>query len=170
MLINLTDIFTSEQKVEELTVTYEPDTFTVSSGTYEIVSKTPLFLRLENTGKGKAKVTGHMELTLSLVCDRCLKPVEALVKIQIEETISEEELAHPDDADEFFYIEDMKLDVEKLVSNEILINWPPKVLCRQDCKGICKICGKDLNLGECGCDDFVPDPRMAVIKDIFNAG
>ena len=46
---------------------------------------------------------------------------------------------------------------------------PVKVLCRPDCKEICKKCGHNLNDGDCGCDTFVPDPRMAAIKDIFNA-
>jgi uncharacterized protein len=62
-----------------------------------------------------------------------------------------------------------QLNVDDLLTNEIVINWPMKVLCKPDCKGICRQCGKDLNTGTCGCDTFVPDPRMAVIKDIFDA-
>ena len=58
--------------------------------------------------------------------------------------------------------------VEELLRNEIVINWPMKILCRPDCRGICRQCGQDLNTGTCDCDTFVPDPRMAVIKDIFN--
>jgi uncharacterized protein len=170
MLLNLTDIFTSEQKVAERQISYEPDTYTSAGQIYEIIDKSPVTFRLVNNGKGKATVSGHMDLTLSMVCDRCLRQVDVPVSFDFEEHISEEELDNPDDADTFFYMEGFKLDTEKLLSNEILINWPPKVLCKEDCKGICKQCGKDLNLGDCGCDDFVPDPRMAVIKDIFNAG
>ncbi|MBE5869750.1 MAG: DUF177 domain-containing protein [Lachnospiraceae bacterium] len=170
MLLNLTDIFTSEQKTVEKQVDYEPDSYIRSGETYEITCKEPVVFRLANTGKGKAVISGHMDLTLSMVCDRCLKPVPVPLSFDFEEHISEDMLNDPDDADEFFYMEGYKLDTEKLLGNEILINWPPKVLCKEDCKGICKKCGKDLNLGDCGCDDFVPDPRMAVIKDIFNAG
>ena len=61
------------------------------------------------------------------------------------------------------------LNVDELIKNELLLNWPLKVLCREDCRGICKTCGRNLNDGGCGCDDFVPDPRMAAIKDLFNA-
>ena len=43
-----------------------------------------------------------------------------------------------------------------------------KFLCRPDCKGLCSVCGKDLNEGACGCDTFVPDPRLAAIRDILN--
>ena len=67
------------------------------------------------------------------------------------------------------FMEGYQLNVEQLIYSEIIINWPMKVLCNENCKGICKICGQNLNEGMCTCDDFVPDPRMSGIKDIFNA-
>lgn len=73
-----------------------------------------------------------------------------------------------DDGD-FDVMEGYQLNVDVLVYNELLMNQPEKVLCKPDCKGICMKCGKDLNEGECGCDTFVPDPRMAVLQDIFKA-
>ncbi len=48
-----------------------------------------------------------------------------------------------------------ELDVDKLVYAEILVNWPMRVLCKDDCKGICKVCGMNLNKGTCSCDSFV---------------
>ena len=57
--------------------------------------------------------------------------------------------------------------MDKLVLDEILVNWPDKVLCSEDCKGVCGSCGKDLNLGTCDCQDTGLDLRMAVIQDIF---
>ena len=62
-----------------------------------------------------------------------------------------------------------ELDTEILIYNELLMSLPMKVLCKETCKGLCPVCGKNRNDGECGCDTFVPDPRMAAIKDIFNA-
>ena len=56
----------------------------------------------------------------------------------------------------------------ELVYSEILVNWPLRVLCKEDCKGICSICGKNLNHGTCDCDHTDLDPRMAQIRDIFN--
>ena len=47
--------------------------------------------------------------------------------------------------------------------------WPTKTLCDENCKGICKKCGKNLNNEKCECDDFVPDVRLANLMDIFNA-
>ena len=71
------------------------------------------------------------------------------------------------DLDETSYIDHSSLDVDRLVSDELLIHFPMKILCREDCKGICFKCGKDLNLGECGCDRESLDPRMSAIRDIF---
>ena len=59
--------------------------------------------------------------------------------------------------------------LDAFMESEISFNMPTKILCKPDCKGICKVCGKNLNEGDCGCDQFVPDPRMAAIKDIYDA-
>ena len=73
------------------------------------------------------------------------------------------------ETDEYPYLSGYELDTDVLIGNEILVNWPVKILCKEDCKGICPKCGRDLNQGDCGCDTFEPDPRMAVLKDIFIA-
>ena len=60
------------------------------------------------------------------------------------------------------------LYVELLIRNELLVQWPIRVLCKDDCKGICSRCGANLNVQTCDCDTAVPDPRMAAIRDIFS--
>ena len=76
-------------------------------------------------------------------------------------------VSNDEEDDEMPEMEGYQLNVETLVYDEILLNWPMKILCRPDCKGVCPVCGRNLNDGECGCDTFVPDPRMAALKDIF---
>ena len=66
------------------------------------------------------------------------------------------------------YIDGYQLDVDALVRNELFVHMPLRVLCKEDCKGICKRCGTNLNLGTCDCDATELDPRMAAILDIFN--
>ena len=80
----------------------------------------------------------------------------------------EAEVSEEEDTEQSF-MDGWQLDVEAFVYDEILVNWPAKILCKEDCKGICPVCGQNRNLKECGCDTFVPDPRMAAIQDIFNA-
>ena len=65
------------------------------------------------------------------------------------------------------YIDGYSLDVEQLVYNELLVGWPTKILCSEDCKGICNVCGQNLNKGTCNCEDTGLDPRMSVIRDVF---
>ena len=72
------------------------------------------------------------------------------------------------ETDEQNYIDGYNLDVDKLVYDEILINLPMKILCKEDCNGICNRCGANLNIETCDCDREVLDPRMSVIRDIFN--
>ena len=85
----------------------------------------------------------------------------------VEEDVPEESVAEPEAKEEKDYIDGYNLDVDKLVFGEILISMPGKTLCKEDCKGICLICGANLNKGECGCDRDILDPRMSVFKDIL---
>ena len=83
---------------------------------------------------------------------------------------TEIDMNHPADSeDEMPYVSGYSLDVDLFVSDELYVNMPMQVLCKEDCKGLCPKCGKDLNKGDCGCDKTVLDPRMAKILDIFNA-
>ena len=110
-------------------------------------------------------------------CDRCLKDVKVSVSADFAHQVTSpdqekgatEEASDDTSDEEQNFVSGYELDTDALISNEILIHMPVKVLCKDDCKGICSVCGHDLNEGECGCDRFVPDPRMAAIKDIFNA-
>lgn len=170
MLLNLTDMLSSEEKTEQKQIPYEADVFESGLESYSILKKTPLALTIQTIGKGKVLLKGKISLTLSMNCGRCLKEVPYELALGFEEHVSKEEIeAKESDGEDKNFLQGFQLDTEKLIHNEVLMNLPMKVLCRKDCKGICKQCGKDLNLGECGCDDFVPDPRMAMIKDIFHA-
>lgn len=168
MLLNLTDVFTTEGSVEEKQCDYEKDVFTCQLGRFPIMEKTPVSLKLSNIGQEKALVEGSCIIKLQMQCDRCLKELEHTFEIAFSHDVIPSMESSEDDSDETEFMEGYNLDIETLIDNEILLNWPMKILCKDDCKGICKVCGKNLNEGSCGCDDFVPDPRMASIMDIFN--
>ncbi len=170
MLINLTDVFTSEGKVVRKTIPLELTEFRYGSGTFPITEASPVQLTMSNLGVGKALVEGTAEVALLMECDRCLEPVSVSLKLAFSREVTSPDTADSAQLEENEDIlEGSQLNIETLINNEILMNLPDKVLCRPDCKGICKLCGQNLNEGECGCDDFVPDPRLAAIKDIFNA-
>ena len=171
MLINLTDVLTSEGKTEEQQISIEMTSFSNGLEQYSILEKTPLDLCISNIEKGKARIEGRAKIVLKMNCDRCLKEVDEVLNLDFfREVFAPDEIAESTDekCDQTF-MDGYQLNVEDLINDEILLSLPMKVLCKEDCKGICRQCGKDLNEGECGCDTFVLDPRMAVIKDIFNA-
>lgn len=171
MLVNLTDIFSSEQKTVTKDVVYEPDTVTVYGVVYDILSKEPVVLTLKNTGKGKVLVSAKTSFEFELNCDRCLKPVKYIMMIDTQQEVISPDYSEEidEDAEQTAFMEGYQLKVDDLIYSDIVLNWPMKILCREECKGICRICGKDLNTGECGCDTFVPSPGLAGIKEIFNA-
>ena len=65
------------------------------------------------------------------------------------------------------FVDGSSLNVDKLILEEVIPLLPTKVLCGEDCRGLCPVCGTNLNKEECGCDRAVKDPRMAAIQDIF---
>ncbi len=132
-----------------------------------------LSLCIRNTGNKVLEISGKMELDAIIPCSRCLEDVRTTIHLDIfrklDMKLSEDDRIKA--LDENSYIADYTLDVDGLVYDELLTVWPMKVLCREDCKGICMKCGKNLNEGDCGCDRTVLDPRMAAIRDIFrNSG
>ena len=100
-----------------------------------------------------------------VVADYEVVPIPVEIDEKIDMKQSDEERAR--ELNEQFYVSGYNLDVDRLVGNELTLNLPMKVLCREDCKGICNRCGTNLNYGTCDCDTRSLDPRMSVIQDIF---
>ncbi len=170
MLVNLTDVFTSEGKTEERDVELDFIEFRAGSEVYPVVAKEPVHLVLTNIGQSKANIQGHVNVTLKMQCARCLQDVDQLFTISFEHDVVSPDVEGNEDADDDQnFIEGYQLNVDDLIISEIFNNWPLRVLCQDDCKGICSVCGKNLNHGTCSCDTFVPDPRMAKFMDIFEA-
>lgn len=169
MLINLTELFSRDGKEKHYTLDIGMDTFKAPDGVYDIVSKEPVGLHIQNLGKRRLMVEGKANLVLQIPCDRCLEPVNVPLDLTISEELDmsktdEERVA---DLDEQPYVSGYNLDVDQLLCNELLLNLPMKVLCKEDCQGICNRCGTNLNHGTCSCEQHSPDPRMSVIQDLF---
>lgn len=170
MLVNLSDVLTSEGRQISEEAVLEMTGFESRAGSFEIMEKSPVKLTVTNIEPGKARVEGSVKLTFRTVCDRCLTEVPTILDLKFERTVASPETAEDDDADDLSFMEGYQLNVETFVYHEIIGNWPAKILCKEDCKGLCPVCGQNLNERDCGCDTFVPDPRMAVIQDIFRRG
>lgn len=169
MLINLSELFSVEGKVKTYTCDLDVSQFQGPDGPCEIVEKQPAVLEIINQGNKVFAVKGAVQLTLELPCSRCLEPVAVPFSLELDEKIDikQTDQERIEALDEQFYVKGYNLDVDQLVGNELMLNLPMKVLCADDCKGICNRCGTNLNRGTCDCDTRSPDPRMSVIQDIF---
>lgn len=169
MLINLTELFSRDGKEKTYACDIDMDQLHTTEADFDIVSREPVELHIRNLGERKLLLQGQAKLTLQIPCDRCLDPVDWPFELSLEEELdlskTEEECAG--ELDEQPYVSGYNLDVDRLLSNELLLNLPMKVLCREDCKGMCNRCGANLNHTKCSCDTSSPDPRMSVIQDLF---
>ena len=118
-------------------------------------------------------VNGHLETRAQVECDRCLKPVELPVNADFTleyitgsdyESSQAAELTEAEMSVSVFDGE--VIDVDEVVKEQILLAVPTRMLCREDCKGICPECGTDLNSGECACKKDDIDPRWAALKNL----
>ena len=169
MLINLSEVLSEHHKTIEKDCQIEMNEFVSDFGKFPIVKKGPAHIVIEHVKNRELLIKGKAELTIVIPCDRCLEDVETQFHLDFEKNVDlmESSDAKIDELDEKNYIDGYHLDVDKLLYNEILIGWPMKILCSDDCKGICNVCGQNLNEGTCDCEDTGLDPRMSVIRDVF---
>ena len=78
-------------------------------------------------------------------------------------------LAEEDSSDspELFVLKGDELDLDEVLSTCFILDMETKFLCKEDCKGLCPSCGKNLNLGPCGCRKEI-DPRFAVLEQLLD--
>jgi uncharacterized protein len=117
-------------------------------------------------------VSGHVDTRAQIECDRCLQPVEAPVSADFTldyitgSEYESSEVAELTEAEMSVAVFDGEgLDVDEIVKEQILLAVPTRMLCREDCKGICPECGIDRNTGECSCGADNIDPRWAALKN-----
>ena len=110
------------------------------------------------------RVTGTIEAVKTFVCDRCLTECRNAQS----QPFSEDFAREADDEEEVNVFEGDMIDIRTLVRNTLIASQPLSNICKPDCKGLCPVCGHNLNEGDCGCDRFVPDPRMAALQQLLN--
>ena len=119
---------------------------------------------------------GYMRLTLSVtlpystVCARCARDVEGDFEISFERTVVPEGMV--EDAEEkeedFVVVKNGMLDIDEQLVEVLLLDFPTRVLCKEDCKGLCQKCGKDLNEGPCDCPTGEINPAFAKLLQMFD--
>ena len=119
---------------------------------------------------------GYMRMSLEMSvdyvaeCARCLSPVNGKFSLSLEKTVAPRSLLlglDEDKLDDYAIIEDGFLDMDEQLRTQLEMEFPLRFLCREDCKGLCQRCGKNLNDGSCDCSDKEIDPRLAPLQKIL---
>ena len=138
-------------------------------------------LALTNAGEG-ILATGLVSAAVVGECDRCLEPAHLPITGEVDEYFlfreptGQEKVPDEDGELDFSLVsDDHTIDLSDAVRDALLLETPYVVLCREDCKGLCPVCGKNLNDGPCGHEDEVDRMRLssnpfAALKDLMDQG
>ena len=121
----------------------------------------------EHHGKHKVvqdiRLKGKLETSLEVACARCLEPVVHEVERSFD--LLYRPLGTDAEA-EIGYYQGEGLLLEDALREQVLLALPLKTICREDCKGLCPHCGKNLNEIQCSCAEQFEDPRWSALKEI----
>ena len=119
---------------------------------------------------GYMRLVASAEIPYSGECARCLDPVNGVYVLPFERTVVTEgpltEEQEEDNVDEFVIIEGGFLDIDDAVREALILSFPMRLLCSEDCEGLCPKCGKPKREGACGCVEKEIDPRWAVLASL----
>ncbi len=113
---------------------------------------------------GFVRLTGTVSAQLSAPCARCLAPVNEGFEVEVDLPVATSPV---ESEEETVIAEGEKIDLGLIATESILTAIPYRLLCREDCKGLCPKCGADLNTASCDCDHKEIDPRLAGLADFF---
>jgi uncharacterized protein len=121
-------------------------------------------------------IEGRLSTRIEVVCARCLKPhdevldetFEVVFFPQPESSGQEDEVELTEGELDCYYYEGETISLLEVVRDQILLMLPVKPLCQPECAGLCPKCGKNLNLGPCGCASQAGDSRFAVLAQLLH--
>lgn len=150
-LLDIEDVFVlkGELKISKLSSAYK----LVSPVHYEFTIK---------KNKDNLHVEGILSCIVSLICSRCLDEFSYMINTKVDFKMVAQNLApnEPEielkrDEMDIYYYEGNEIELEPILNEEIMLNIPIKPLCKESCKGLCQVCGKNQNYEQCDCSKGV---------------
>ena len=152
--------------------TYEPGELSLDDDEVGLVEPAEVSGGVRRDGR-EVELSGRLHAKIKTACDRCLQPVNLSIAAEFKERFvpavswraeQQHELQEEDLNLAVFDGEAIELD--DLVREEILLAVPAHVLCREDCKGLCPVCGIDRNQGSCQCETKATDSRWQGLENL----
>ncbi len=123
---------------------------------------------------GEIRARGHLAVTMRCDCNRCLEPAVFPIDSSFdlfyrpaEEAGDDKEEAEIDEGEaEIAFYEGAGIELKDVLREQILLSMPMQRVCREDCQGICPVCGQNRNLINCGCEAKLVDDRWSALKKV----
>jgi uncharacterized protein len=172
----LLDISRLRGGVEQVERRFEPSRFPTAHEEFRVTAPVNLVAEVRKDGL-KVRLTGHLEGAIECDCSRCLEPFAVPVDAKLDllflaatENVgtggAEDEREIEDDDLGVSYYKDEEIDLGEIVREQFYLALPMKPLCREDCRGLCPICGANRNRDACTCQAQWVDPRFEALKAI----
>lgn len=147
MILQLKQLFDIDGEIKSLDFSIDPDE--LSDLTIAESFSSPIAIKgvIENRA-GVVTLAYKCKFSMNLCCDRCLKEFSREYEYDFEHILVQ---STNTDNDEYIVCKNNTLDLNELAISDLLLQLPTKILCREDCRGLCYVCGQDLNEGECNC-------------------
>jgi uncharacterized protein len=166
----LLDISRIRGGVEQVERRFEPSTFAAKDEAFRVVAPVDLAVEARKDGR-KVRLVGRVVTSLECDCSRCLEPfpvpvdagLDVLFLPAAENNAEGEQAIEEDDLGVSFYKDDV-IDLGEVVREQFYLALPMKPLCREDCQGLCPVCGVNKNRETCTCESTWVDPRLETLK------
>ncbi|HEX2937715.1 MAG TPA: DUF177 domain-containing protein [Ruminiclostridium sp.] len=150
MILDLKGVFDCEGYSRELSYDYDMSGYKDLSGEHPFKAPVKVEAKIRNrAGVVGLHVDTHFDYDTG--CDRCCKPLHEHFDFAFDNVLSKQASGEGESGD-IIVVEGDTFDLDELVASNVILNLPMKHLCSDDCKGLCPVCGKNLNEGECGCN------------------
>jgi len=127
-------------------------------------------LMLTNVGSSAVDVEGQVQVALKVPCSRCLQHFVFSLNVPFSETYYEKnQPAHSGKTEEWVAYSGDYIDITPEVLGTVLMNLPMRFICSEQCRGLCPICGVDLNTQQCNCIREDIDPRLAKLQELLKS-
>lgn len=169
MIVDLADLEGIEKKFE---FSIPADNLDLETDTVRLKGDIDVSVNIEKS-IAKTNISGTIGVAAELECTRCLVPIDKQLAFNFDvsfvnsEQLVQEAIAELNEADlDVDLLKGDEIDVKEVVREQILLNLPEQIFCKEDCSGLCEKCGENLNLIHCNCADEEADPRWAALKSL----
>jgi len=166
MILNVSKIINVPGASMELSFNKKIDFIELGKDKISLIEPVEFVGEISCTDGKELFLTGKLSTVLELPCNRCLVAVTTPISITINQSFT------PDRTDNYNedtnLIEGTEIDLKPVFIKEIILNIPMKTLCNAHCKGLCSVCGQNLNKEICDCNEELLDEHFAILKTLFN--